>query len=534
MKHIFTITILLFIVTSVSGQLNEEWLNSDSPLVAITHTHFRQIGENILMKSEMSEGGSHEQAMSISENGTLNWFDAYTNFQECSNCGLQGLSDVAISSVGDMYSVGFQPASPFGGAYFSKQNVNGEYEFNNEYFSGSMFKEFYFLDLSEDEQHIFIVGENLENNDGYQMIYKMNTDGTLGNSTPSATYFPSTLDVNGNNIYVSQTDFEQLFIENYNENLELQWTYNLSLPNYGITSLQAQKLPNGDMLYAALGENNNSGFRDIILIHLHPDGTAEHTEIQTVFDSSFIVFLEDLYFNGTDQFGVTYLARGNGNINEPQGIQGGKGGPTNYYLKLDLFEIDFSPIYSNLIEPFNGNYLNALNLSKVRIDSNGNALLCYGETYNTPELGNEKNLVVILFDASGQEVDRYTAPAIGLQYPFGSFLPQEGSLYVQGTYGVDGASSTWGVIKFAYSIESGIDESNLNSLNAYPNPFHDEIRLDFKQHSNVIELYDISGRLIKVYKTSSNSETIDTSELSSGIYILKLLNSQESVRVIKY
>jgi hypothetical protein len=43
-------------------------------------------------------------------------------------------------------------------------------------------------------------------------------------------------------------------------NLELQWTYNLSLPNYGITSLQAQKLPNGDMLYAALGENNNSGF----------------------------------------------------------------------------------------------------------------------------------------------------------------------------------------------------------------------------------------------------------------------------------
>ncbi|MEZ4799087.1 MAG: T9SS type A sorting domain-containing protein [Flavobacteriales bacterium] len=532
MKHFYIL--ILFTAFSIPSfsQLNEEWLHSENPLIGITETHFRQVGDNVIIKAEMFEGGSHEQAMSISTNGVQNWFDAYTNFQECTNCGLQGISDIAISSAGDMYSVGFQPASPFGGAYFSKQNIEGDYEFINEYFVGNMFKEFYYLDLSDDEQNIYIVGEDMDDNEGYQKVYKMDTDGNTIASSESSSYFPSTLDVNEDKIYVSQPDFGMLFIEQFDDNLQLQWTYSLELPNYGLSALMSQKLPNGDMLYLSLGENNNTGFKEIILVHLHEDGTAEHTTIPTLFDSNYVAFLQDFYYEN-NLIGLTYFARGFDVVNEPQGIQGGKGGPTVNYLVVENYNLDFSQNYSQIIEPFNGNYENALNLSKIKIDQSGNSILCYGEDYNTPELGSQKNLVVLLLDVNGNEIDRYTAPPVGMQYPYGSFMPSEGTFYVQGSYGEDGAQNNWSVVKFTYSIESGIVKSTKANLSAYPNPFTDQLVVRGIKTGEIFDIIDITGKLVKSFKSQSENEMIDLSFLSPGIYMICSEMHSEVLRIVK-
>lgn len=532
MKRFYILIFLTAFSVPSFSQLNDEWLHSDNPLIGITYSHLRQVGDNIIIKAEMSEGGSHEQAMSISTDGTQNWFDAYTNFQECTNCGLQGISDIAITSTGDMYSVGFQPASPFGGAYFSKQNVNGDYEFINEYFVGNMFKEFYYLDLSDDEQNIFIVGEDLADNEGYQKVYKMDTDGNTIASSESNTYFPSTLDVNDNKIYVSQPDFGMLFIEQFDQNLQLQWTYNLELPNYALSALMSQKLPNGEMLYVSLGENNNTGIKEIILIQLHTDGTAEHAIIPTLFDNNYVAFLQDFYFEN-NLIGLTYFARGFDVVNEPQGIQGGKGGPTINYLVLENYNLDFSQNYSQIIEPFNNNYENALNSSKVKIDQSGNTILCYGEDYNTPELGSEKNMVVLLLDINGNEIDRYTAPFIGMQYPYGAYLPSEGTVYVQGSFGEDGAQNNWSVIKFTYSIESGLTESIKTSLSAYPNPFTNQLIIKGLQAGENIEITDIMGKHIKSFYAQSEYEIIDLSSLSPGVYMICGEINSKALRVVK-
>ena len=70
-------------------------------------------------------------------------------------------------------------------------------------------------------------------------------------------------------------------------------------------------------------------------------------------------------------------------------------------------------------------------------------------------------------------------------------------------------------------IESvGISE-NENKISVYPNPFKDEIIIDFANADNsLIQIFDICGKLIYSQKTSQNKNKIDTREFSSGVYFV--------------
>lgn len=104
-------------------------------------------------------------------------------------------------------------------------------------------------------------------------------------------------------------------------------------------------------------------------------------------------------------------------------------------------------------------------------------------------------------------------------------------------YGVSlaGCRSNSATISMTVAACAGVEdnESSLHTLSAYPNPFND--KLSIKDFSGTLFLYNDLGLLIFELKAEA-LETIDTSQLPAGIYILKSFDQsgeQKNLRLIK-
>ena len=91
-----------------------------------------------------------------------------------------------------------------------------------------------------------------------------------------------------------------------------------------------------------------------------------------------------------------------------------------------------------------------------------------------------------------------------------------------------------GLWKRPLSEINSIPEISLrNSINIYPNPAEDKLFLNELGNNTIVFVYDIQGNLVKSYRKNSHNNSIDISSLSSGVYILKLLNNKE-ISVAKF
>ena len=75
-------------------------------------------------------------------------------------------------------------------------------------------------------------------------------------------------------------------------------------------------------------------------------------------------------------------------------------------------------------------------------------------------------------------------------------------------------------------------------MSIWPNPVHDQVlvRFDVTVGNSTVRLVDNSGRLIleeKVNLQSGQTETINTTSLSAGIYYLQLI-SNNKMKVIPF
>jgi hypothetical protein len=78
-----------------------------------------------------------------------------------------------------------------------------------------------------------------------------------------------------------------------------------------------------------------------------------------------------------------------------------------------------------------------------------------------------------------------------------------------------------------------ISEKSLSdlSISVYPNPSTDYINIDISNEDNKsfnVELYDMSGRIVKSDEISSNNK-INMQDLSSAEYILKVFDSKNNL-----
>jgi hypothetical protein len=71
-----------------------------------------------------------------------------------------------------------------------------------------------------------------------------------------------------------------------------------------------------------------------------------------------------------------------------------------------------------------------------------------------------------------------------------------------------------------------LTEFDVNSITIYPNPAYHQLHISAPAHYTTVELYDLIGN--RVYFGSANS-IISTSQLSNGIYLIKLHATDQSV-----
>ena len=75
----------------------------------------------------------------------------------------------------------------------------------------------------------------------------------------------------------------------------------------------------------------------------------------------------------------------------------------------------------------------------------------------------------------------------------------------------------------------GTDEvvSRANAFSVYPNPANDFVKVSSYDYSiNKVEMTDINGRVVKTISNNSNEIQIDFSDLSQGVYVMRITSSE--------
>ncbi len=81
----------------------------------------------------------------------------------------------------------------------------------------------------------------------------------------------------------------------------------------------------------------------------------------------------------------------------------------------------------------------------------------------------------------------------------------------------------------------GVNETIINSFNIYPNPTNNVLNITTPNRNYTIKLFNLQGQIVQKIKFVTGSKTLDLSNLSTGIYILKLTSQKTSktFKVIK-
>ncbi len=84
--------------------------------------------------------------------------------------------------------------------------------------------------------------------------------------------------------------------------------------------------------------------------------------------------------------------------------------------------------------------------------------------------------------------------------------------------------------KIQMEYEANLENKNVNDFEVYPNPSNGSFNIDFNNlnENNSIEIYSIYGD--KVFETtSSESKSISVSNLKKGIYLIKVIQNEETI-----
>ena len=77
-----------------------------------------------------------------------------------------------------------------------------------------------------------------------------------------------------------------------------------------------------------------------------------------------------------------------------------------------------------------------------------------------------------------------------------------------------------------------IEDENLTRFNIYPNP--SSTSFSFNANVSDIEIYDLTGKLVKSFKGDfTRTDAFDISTLNTGMYIVKVENSNNQIMTTK-
>jgi len=75
-----------------------------------------------------------------------------------------------------------------------------------------------------------------------------------------------------------------------------------------------------------------------------------------------------------------------------------------------------------------------------------------------------------------------------------------------------------------------IQDEHLNNVSIYPNPANDFIKIKSIKNIKEITIYNVAGQKIKTFLVkNSNTNTINTTNLNSGFYYLRITTEKEKI-----
>ena len=67
-----------------------------------------------------------------------------------------------------------------------------------------------------------------------------------------------------------------------------------------------------------------------------------------------------------------------------------------------------------------------------------------------------------------------------------------------------------------------------NNITLYPNPVNDKLTIEAEATLGTVEIYNLMGALVYSQKGCTNKVEINTSDLQSGIYFIRMTNDNAS------
>lgn len=74
----------------------------------------------------------------------------------------------------------------------------------------------------------------------------------------------------------------------------------------------------------------------------------------------------------------------------------------------------------------------------------------------------------------------------------------------------------------------GVDEQSGNKTLIYPNPVNDKLTIEAEQALGTVEIYNLMGSLVYSQKDCANKLEINTSDLPTGVYFIRMTNDKTS------
>jgi len=168
------------------------------------------------------------------------------------------------------------------------------------------------------------------------------------------------------------------------------------------------------------------------------------------------------------------------------------------------------------------------------IDFDGISFSSFGA--NNPNYPDNPDAFVLKMDDLGTVEWAVKYGALGIDRGIAITTDTTGNVVVLGTFQLSvnfGTTSLTSagvrdIFLLQLSENLSIKENKTSNWGAYPNPTNDFITLDFSDYDDTelsVEVFNMLGQKIKVFENLSNTEKLDLSELTSGIYLLKITHN---------
>ena len=151
------------------------------------------------------------------------------------------------------------------------------------------------------------------------------------------------------------------------------------------------------------------------------------------------------------------------------------------------------------------------------------------------------SLVILLFLGLSKLQAQEVIPATGGEAngSGGSASYTVGQVFYTTQTGTNGKSVAQGVQQpYEISVVTGIKETkDINlSVSAYPNPTSNYLTVkveNYKTANLQYMVFDLNGKLLQTVKATGSETQIETSELVSGNYFVKVLDDKKEIKVFK-